>query len=345
MKTIAFFNNKGGVGKTTLVYHVAWMLAEQGYTVLAVDLDPQANLTSMFLDEEALEGLWLGNDQSEEVRTIYRAINLLRRGLGDIRSVTPWAIPGSERLYLVPGDLALSDFESDLAEQWPKCLDREERAFRVTSSLARIVVDAARRCQADLALVDVGPNLGAINRTALIASDAVVIPLGPDIYSLQGLKNMGPRLRAWRRDWEERKSRNPAADLVLPEGGMEPIGYAMLRHAIRLKGPTSWFGKWIAKMPEGYLRSVLDDNDTVPASVDEDKNCLGLVRDYKSLMPMAQEANKPMFLLKPADGAIGGHQKAVLDCYKDFKQLSLEIARRAQLHASGADLRLASEAG
>jgi len=55
MRTIAFFNNKGGVGKTTLVYHVAWMLAELGHKVLAADLDPQANLTSMFLDEDQLE--------------------------------------------------------------------------------------------------------------------------------------------------------------------------------------------------------------------------------------------------------------------------------------------------
>ncbi|HKO56258.1 MAG TPA: ParA family protein, partial [Thermoanaerobaculia bacterium] len=45
MKTVAFFNNKGGVGKTTLVYHVASMMADRGETVLVVDLDPQANLT------------------------------------------------------------------------------------------------------------------------------------------------------------------------------------------------------------------------------------------------------------------------------------------------------------
>ena len=50
MKTLAFFNNKGGVGKTSLVYHLAWMFADHGIPVLAADLDPQANLTAMFLD-------------------------------------------------------------------------------------------------------------------------------------------------------------------------------------------------------------------------------------------------------------------------------------------------------
>ena len=52
------FVNKGGVGKTTLVYHIAWMMKELGKKVLAADLDPQANLSSMFLDEERLETLW-----------------------------------------------------------------------------------------------------------------------------------------------------------------------------------------------------------------------------------------------------------------------------------------------
>ena len=63
MKTIAFFNNKGGVGKTTLVYHFTYMLAELGYKCLAVDLDPQTNLTSMFLPDDRLIEIY-DNDQT-----------------------------------------------------------------------------------------------------------------------------------------------------------------------------------------------------------------------------------------------------------------------------------------
>ena len=55
---LTFFNNKGGVGKTSLVFHLAWMFAEMGKRVVAIDLDPQANLTSAFLPEETLEELW-----------------------------------------------------------------------------------------------------------------------------------------------------------------------------------------------------------------------------------------------------------------------------------------------
>lgn len=60
MKTIAFFNNKGGVGKTSLVYHLAWMYADRGLRVLVADLDPQANLTAMFIDDDRLIDLWEG---------------------------------------------------------------------------------------------------------------------------------------------------------------------------------------------------------------------------------------------------------------------------------------------
>ena len=58
---IAFFNNKGGVGKTSLVYHLAWMYADLGFRVVAADLDPQANLTAAFLDEDRLAELWADN--------------------------------------------------------------------------------------------------------------------------------------------------------------------------------------------------------------------------------------------------------------------------------------------
>jgi chromosome partitioning protein len=58
---------------------------------------------------------------------------------------------------------------------------------------------------------------------------------------------------------------------------------------------------------------------------------LARLKDYRSLMPMAQEAKKPMFLLKPADGAIGGHQTAVQECYADFLKLARSIGSRMEL--------------
>lgn len=69
---LTFFNNKGGVGKTSLVYHLAWMLAEEGQRILAVDLDAQANLTAAFLDEDRLARLW--DSPSDSDRDIFRTL-------------------------------------------------------------------------------------------------------------------------------------------------------------------------------------------------------------------------------------------------------------------------------
>jgi len=107
MITIAFFNNKGGVGKTSLVYHLSWMFADLGKKLIAVDLDPQANLTSMFLEEGRLEELW---PDGKHLLTIDGVIEPIRRGLGDIQD--PHVEKISENLGLVVGDLALSGLKT-----------------------------------------------------------------------------------------------------------------------------------------------------------------------------------------------------------------------------------------
>lgn len=80
MNVVAFFNNKGGVGKTTLLYHVTHMLAELNEQVLVADLDPQANATTMLLQEDRLEELW---PEGEHPQTIYGAMRPIIRGVGD----------------------------------------------------------------------------------------------------------------------------------------------------------------------------------------------------------------------------------------------------------------------
>jgi len=326
---IAFFNNKGGVGKTSLVYHVSWMLSEQGFRVVAADLDPQGNLSAAFLEDERLEELW---PENQHPATIYGAVRPLKRGIGDVED--PLLERIDDRLALVPGDMALSEFEDDLSQVWPKCLDREERAFRVMSAFWRVMQRGGDQHKADVILVDLGPNLGAINRATLIASDFVVLPLGPDLFSLQGLRNLGPTLRAWRSGWTERLDKRPAEDLALPAGRMSPLGYIVMAHSVRRDRPVKAYEKWIARIPTTYRKYLLGESAENAPIVQDDEHCFALLKHYRSLMPMAQEARKPMFALKPADGALGAHTAAVRDAYQDFKRLALEITRRAGVEKS-----------
>ena len=325
MKTIAFFNNKGGVGKTSLVYHLAWMYADLGLNVVAADLDPQANLTSMFLEDERLEAIWTDGDHKQ---TIYGAFQPLLEGTGDVTA--PYVENAAPGLSLVAGDLTLSAAEDELSSRWPDCLDRKDVAFRVISGMWRILMAAGKEVGADLVLIDVGPNLGALNRAALVAARHVIIPLAPDLYSLQGLRNLGPTLRRWQREWTERLERRPdgLADLHMPGGEMQPAGYVVLQHAVRLDRPIQAYGRWMARIPQEYRRSVLDETDSGTAAIDTDPNSIATLKHYRSLMPLAQEARKPMFSLKPGDGAIGGHMAAVQDCCRDFRDLARRIAER-----------------
>lgn len=318
---LTFFNNKGGVGKTSLVYHLAWMYADLGVSVVTADLDPQANLSSMFLDEERLETFWLTNLPG---KTIYGALQPLLEGTGDI--MRPHLEQPTQGLSLVIGDLRLSSAEGELSSQWPACLDRQPRAFRVISALWRVLQSAAEEGDAAIVLVDVGPNLGALNRAVLVATDYVVVPLAADLYSLQGLRNLGPTLKNWRLEWNDRSDRNPITDLPMPKGGMQPIGYVVQQHGVRLGRPVQAYDKWINRMPKEYAENLLNrKQEHYPSTPDEDENSLATVKHYRSLVPMAQEARKPIFKLTSADGARGAHATAALDAYDDFKELAETI--------------------
>ena len=331
MKTIALFNNKGGVGKTTLVYHLAHMLSRLDYPTLAVDLDPQANLTSAFFDENFLERIW-----EAEGTTILSCVNPILEGTGDIREPVPWDV--AEGLWVLAGDLGLSRFEDKLSDSWPKGYNNDQAALRATSAFHRITARASAEVKASVALFDVGPNLGAINRSALLAADFLLIPLAADLFSLQGLRNLGPTVRAWREQWNLVRHLNDGKTSIdLPLGTMEPAGYIVLQHAVRLDRPVKAYAKWLDRIPAVYSEAVLG-NASSRTDDSDDSHLLATLRNFRSLMPMAQDARKPMFDLTPANGAIGSHAQLVKTCANEFRDLANRIAAACRLEKCPSEL-------
>jgi cellulose biosynthesis protein BcsQ len=320
---LTFFNNQGGVGKTTLVYNLAHMLADMGLRLVVLDLDSQANLTAAFLSEEHLEQLW---EDAATANTIYRALRPLTE-VGDLLSPVLTTIRAG--LYLVPGDVALANFEDSLAEVWPNCLGDSNlhRPFRLQTAFWQIAQLAAAQVKANLIVVDVGPNLGAINRSALIGTDFVALPLGADLYSLQGLQNLGPKFRDWQTAWRKRRENWLNPSFALPAGEMRSLGYVVHLHNVRLSNPVKAYDRWLNRIPGVYHQSVLN-SASVTCPPAQDSECLATLKHYRSLIPMAQEVRKPLFHLKPADGAIGSHSAAVRDAYRDFQQLAETILTR-----------------
>jgi cellulose biosynthesis protein BcsQ len=328
---LTFFNNKSGVGKTSLVYHLAWMLSDIGYRVLACDLDPQANLTAAFLDEEQLEKLW-DEDNEASAKTTLQCVRPVTK-VGDIKDPTLAEI--TSRLCLIPGDLALAGFEDTLSSAWPNALGAGKlyRPFRILTAFSTIMQSGAAQMNASVILADVGPNFGAINRSALIATDYIIVPLGADLFSLQSLCNLGPTLNQWRRDWQRRRDHWAQPSFPLPVGGMKPVGYVVQQHGVRLSRPIRVYDKWVNRMPEEYARNLRGDNKgPYPATPAQDEeHALATVKHYRSLVPMAQEARKPIFHLTTADGAIGSHAAAAQDARRDFRDLANKIIQRIDL--------------
>jgi cellulose biosynthesis protein BcsQ len=324
MKTITFFNNKGGVGKTTTVYHVAWMLSQMGIKTIAFDLDPQSNLTSMFLSEERLIEIYEDN-----------------LPLTILDSVTPIASgdpfvpvhlePINENLAIVLGSLALSSFEGSLSDAWLKCLNGETYSFRITSIFNTIINEAATRFNAQVVLIDVGPNLGAINRAVTISSDYIVLPVASDLFSIQGIKNLGTTLKEWKNQWDQRKAFKPTnATFDIPEKSFTSSGYIVMQYSAKESRPVKSYLRWANKIPSVFSEFVMSEPG-LNVRVEEDKNCIALLKHYRSLAPMSMEAHKPIFLLKPADGAIGAHLYAVQKSFEEFEALTKRLLERCKI--------------
>jgi hypothetical protein len=89
---------------------------------------------------------------------------------------------------------------------------------------------------------------------------------------------------------------------------MKPLGYVVQQHSVRLDRPVKAYDKWVNKIPAVYREYVLQDalknSNVTPSS---DSECLATLKHFRSLVPMGQEARKPIFKLTGADGAIGDH--------------------------------------
>jgi hypothetical protein len=149
--------------------------------------------------------------------------------------------------------------------------------------------------------------------------------LGADLFSLQGLRNLGPTLRQWRTSWDKRLSNWTKPQFGLPQGRMYPIGYVAQQHGVRLSRPVKAYDRWLNRIPYEYRRSVLGETNPKNCTPAEDEYCLATLKHYRSLVPMGQEARKPIFELTAADGAIGAHAVAVQEAYGHFETLARTI--------------------
>lgn len=172
-KTIAIFNQKGGVGKTTTCVNLAAALGTKGKTTLLVDVDPQGNSTS-----------GVGVDKTEIEYSTYDIL---------INKVPARAImqeTGFKNLFLLPANMNLAGAELELAES-------EERFYALKKAISPLSVDF------DFIIIDCPPSLGLLSLNALTASDTLIVPLQCEYYALEGLSQLLSTVRTVKQHYNE----------------------------------------------------------------------------------------------------------------------------------------------
>jgi len=159
MKTVTITNQKGGVGKTTTAHILSVGLAKRGFRVLAVDADPQTNLTYT-----------AGVDPEEAAVTLH---DLFRKAAEPTMQAT---IATEAGFHLLTGSLALAAADMEFT--------RTGREFMLREALEPLAAHF------DHCVIDTPPTLGILTVNALTASDEVIVPMGADVYSLQGLSQL-----------------------------------------------------------------------------------------------------------------------------------------------------------
>lgn len=340
MKSLVLFHNKSGVGKTTLTFNLAHMLARRGHRTVVLDCDPQCNLSSLLLrEEEQLVELWQqatrAGQPTPSPSTVSGCVEPVRRGTGGV--LKPELVSVAPGLWLLPGHLSLSRFEQSLAEEWAERAEPDNtRALDVTTSLDLLSNMAADQVGADIVMLDLGPNLGALNRAALLACDAVIIPVAPDLFSLQGLADVGPILRDWRQSWDEtcKHHLRGRAQEHLPLHRFQPIGYLLQQYPICLDRMPVGYMAWAREFPRWFHQHILGEpHPPQELEAESDEQCIAILKHLSSLVTIAQVARKPLFDLKQADGIGSGQLQLVTRCRHMFEELTEQLLQRLdQMH-------------
>lgn len=323
---LAFFSSRSGSGTTSLVYHLAHMLADCGYRVLAADLDPQGTLTEMCLGPDSLEQLWQPLPDAAAVR----AACSLSTDPNPSLKCPPLNVLGPN-LQLLPGNPALQLIEDQLAAAWCSCLDGNETAFRTTLTAHNLLQQAAAAQHAQIVLLDVAPSASALTRAAILAADSVVLPVRMDAFATSAFRYSGLLLHRWRKEWSDRLNKFPHTSHPQPPGASRIAGYVSIRQTEWTRSSAESAARRSAQIPAIWNEFAAGETTHSPAAIpvdpQSDPNCIAVIRPWTTLMQMAREARKPIFRLKPGDGALGSHMTAAQDAWAEYRQLAQKIVR------------------
>ena len=340
-KTIAFFNNKGGVSKTTTCFNVGWMLAERGHKVVMVDADPQCNLTGMVLDlreENSLDKFYQENPKRNLKDALEPAFASRPKPLEPVDCVE---VVEREGLYLVPGHVGLAEDEVSLgiAQQ----LSESVQALKnLPGSFHHLFQITAARYNADFVLTDLSPGLGSINQNLVTTADFFTVPTSPDVFSVMAIESLSRVLPRWA-NWARGASQLDAlanADYPFPAPQLKFLGTIVQRYRLRKGAPTEAFSTYFDELDqaieEKLVPSLSGANLLLPpdayAAAGMDGYRLASIPDFNTLIANSQQAQKPVFTLTRQDVRRGGKVWDTISAnIASFREIFTQLTERIEL--------------
>jgi cellulose biosynthesis protein BcsQ len=328
MKSVVLFNNKGGVGKTTLLCNLASFLAiDQRMRILVIDADPQCNATQSMFDDDTLSQIY-----EHRSFTIDSVVRPLASGKGFSSDFSPTRSPNFH-LDVLPGDPKLALMEDLLATDWRDTLSGSVRGVR-TTLVFRHVLQFAQ--QYDFVFFDVGPSLGAINRSVLLAADFFIAPMSTDIFSLKALENISTSLVKWRQQYLAGvKMSDASEDLGVSdlEWRLKFLGYVTQQYTAKTdaegrKRAVRAFDHIIQRVPNVVQKELVLPLQDDMQDVDY---LLGSIPSLHSLLPLSQTRRRPIFELKAADGVVGAHFAKVADYRGTIEKIAERVLENAMV--------------
>ena len=295
-KRVTVFNHKGGVGKTTLTYNIAASLSSLGKKVLLVDSDPQCNLTAYVIDGEVLDDL-LDNSDGPAGRTVWTSLKPIAEASGSFKPVDP--IELSARLFLVPGDIRVSDFEEELNDFWRECLQRKRKGFVGTGALSELVNTICLKYDIDFVFYDSGPNIGPLNRIILLDCDYFIVPAACDLFSVRALKTLGRSLHSWMSQWRTMIELAPPDVYVFP-GRPKFLGYIPQSYSVYRGGIVRNQARYLALLERSIQSDILSLLKEFDVSIKGASPKLGEVKDFGTLVAASQTEGVPIYSVRTA---------------------------------------------